>query len=76
MAVISIFESYGANGNSDINQPILVKSPSSSNAPKLYKVSSADIKLCSFGLSIKSKLSKSFIPIAFNIKTVSAKLVL
>jgi hypothetical protein len=74
-AVKSIFESYGSIGNSAINLPNLVNNPSSSNAPRVYNYSIAAINVCTGGGSIKSKFIKSFIPIAFRIRTVVDKFV-
>lgn len=74
--VSNILLSLGNNGNSAIFIPILVNNPSSSKAPKLYNYSNELIKVYTGGGSIKSKLSRSFMPIAFNYNTVWVKLVL
>lgn len=74
-AVNNIFESYGSIGNSAINLPSLVNNPSSSRAPRVYNYSIAAIKVWTGGGSIKSKFIKSFIPIAFRIRTVVDKFV-
>lgn len=75
-AVNNILDNGGSNGNSAILLPNLVKSPSSSKADKAYRLSKAATKVYTGGGSIKSKLIKSLIPIAFNNNTVLAKLVL
>jgi len=54
----------------------LVKRPSSSKAERAYKLSKAATKVYTGGGSIKSKLIKSLIPMAFKSKTVFDKLVL
>ena len=75
-AVKSILENVGSRGNSAIFRPKRDNSPSSSNAPNAYKFSSAVIKDYKGGGSIKSKLIKSLIPIAFNNNTVLDRFVL
>ena len=75
-AVNNILAYGGSNGNSAIFLPTLVSNPSSSKAPNAYNYSIAAIIVYTGGGSMKSKLSKSWIPIAFNNKIVLAKLVL
>ena len=74
--VNNILESYGSIGNSAINLPSLVRSPSSSKAPRVYSYSIAAMRVWTGGGSMKSKFIKSFIPIAFSIRTVVDKFVL
>ena len=74
--VRSIFDSDGNKGNSAIFIPILVNKPSSSKAPRAYNYSNEFIRVWTGGGSIKSKVNRSLIPIAFKFKTVVVKLVL
>ena len=75
-AVNNILAYGGSRGNSAIFLPTLVSNPSSSNAPKAYNCSIAAIIVYTGGGSMKSKFSRSWIPIAFNSRIVLAKLVL
>ena len=73
---MSIFDIGGYRGNSAIFKPNRVSKPSSSKQPKKYNYSSAYKSVWTAGGSMKSKFNKSLIPIAFNKRTVLARLVL
>ena len=72
---MSILLIGGSSGNSAILRPRRVSKPSSSNAPRLYSCSKAVTSVAGGGGSIKSKLIKSLIPIAFIVNTVMLRLV-
>ena len=72
---MSILLIGGSSGNSAIFRPSLVSNPSSSSAPKLYNCSNDVTSVAAGGESMKSKFSKSFIPIAFIVNTVMLKFV-
>eukprot|EP00982_Pelagococcus_subviridis_P004021 29026-Pelagococcus_subviridis.AAC.7 len=69
-AAMSILLIGGSSGNSAIFRPSRVRSPSSSNAPRLYSCSSALTSVCGGGGSMKSKFRRSLIPIAFIVSVV------
>jgi hypothetical protein len=74
-AVMSIFESCGSRGNSAIFRPNRVSSPSSSRAPNAYNDCMAPTSVATGGGSMKSNLSRSWMPMALSCNTTFPRLV-
>ena len=70
---MSILAICGSIGKSAILRPRRVSSPSSSSALSAYSCSIAVIMVCGGGGSIKSKLSRSFTPIALSMRIVDER---